>query len=337
MPENCSQIAAKTELTCKTPPETSASPVAWGSILCADALTAAASVTPATLDLIYMDPPFFTNKNHSGELRRTGKNHPLSPGSGADALVSRRAVPPAFTLAFDDRWAQGGAHDEGGGRTGYLAWLEARIRALRPLLKPSGTLLLHLDWHVVHHAKVLCDTIFGSNRFENELIWYYQTGGASKGRFSRKHDTILLYSNGPNFFFDGRAIAIPRTAKAMKRAQCPTGARIKATDTHKNPDDVLLIPALNPMAAERTGYPTQKPVELLERLIRALVPPGRPGTDAGAVGDFFCGSGTTLVAAQRLGRRWIGCDTNPAAVELARKRVAKAASIFDSHQRPPAV
>jgi DNA modification methylase len=212
------------------------------------------------------------------------------------------------TLSFGDRWQ--------GGRHAYLAWLEARLRAFRPLLAPRGVFLLHLDWHVVHYAKVLCDTIFGDDRFQNELIWYYQTGGASKDRFSRKHDTILLYSNGPTFHFDGAAIAIPRTPKAMKRAHSGKGARIATTDTHKNPDDVVTIPALNPMAIERTGYPTQKPVGLLEMLIKALCRPG------GGVADLFCGSGTTLAAAQRLGRRWVGCDINPAAVEMARERIA---------------
>jgi DNA modification methylase len=202
-------------------------------------------------------------------------------------------------------------------RKAYLAWLVQRIQALKPLLKPTGAFLLHLDWHVVHYAKVMCDEIFGDENFQNELIWHYQTGGASKGRFSRKHDTILLYSNGPTFYFDGKSIAIPRTAKAMKRAQCATGARIKATDTHKNPEDVLVVPALNPMATERTGYPTQKPVELLERLVLALCPAG------GTVGDFFCGSGTTLVAAKKLGRRFVGCDVNGAAVELAKRRVGE--------------
>ena len=103
----------------------------------------------------------------------------------------------------------------------------------------------------------------------------------------------------------------------MKRARCPTGARIKATDTHKNPDDVLVIPALNPMASERNGYPTQKPVALLETLIRALCPKG------GGVADLCCGSGTALVAAEKNGRKWIGCDVNAQAVELARRRLQK--------------
>jgi DNA modification methylase len=185
------------------------------------------------------------------------------------------------------------------------------------LLTPRGVFLLHLDWHAVHYAKVLCDRIFGMGNFQNELIWYYQTGGASKGRFSRKHDSILFYSMGAEFYFDGKAVAIPRTEKAMKRAACPTGARIKLTDTHKNPDDVLVVPALNPMAKERNGYPTQKPVALLETLIKALCPP----PPHGVVADLFCGSGTTLVAAQKLGRMWVGGDCSEKAVEVARGRV----------------
>jgi DNA modification methylase len=172
-----------------------------------------------------------------------------------------------------------------------------------------------LDWHASHYAKVMCDGIFGAEFFQNELIGYYQTGGASRDRFSRKHDTILLYSMSKNFYFDGKSVAIPRTPKAMKRARSGRGARIAATDTHKNPDDVLTVPALNPMAVERNGYPTQKPVALLETLIQALCPPG------GTVADFFCGSGTTLVAAQNLQRHWIGGDASEAAVKLACKRL----------------
>ena len=199
----------------------------------------------------------------------------------------------------------------------YLTFLDRRLQVVRPLLSPTLAPCCYTLFYVVHYAKVICDEIFGYENFQNELIWYYQTGGASRGRFSRKHDTILMYSNGPGFYFDGKAIAIPRTPKAMKRARSGKGARILATDTHKNPDDVIVVPALNPMAIERTGYPTQKPVKLLEMLIQALVPEG------GAVGDFFCGSGTTLVAAKNLGRRYVGCDENPAAVKLTKKRLAE--------------
>ncbi len=253
-----------------------------------DCLEIVSRLPPRSIDLIYADPPFFTKRDFS-----------MADGEAG---------------GFTDRWKEGG-------RQQYMEWLEARVRAMKPLLTPTGVFLLHLDWHAVHYAKVMCDRIFGEECFQNELIWYYQTGGASKGRFSRKHDTILLYSQGPTFYFNGAAIAIPRTAKAMKRAQCATGARIKATDTHKNPDDVLTIPALNPMATERTGYPTQKPVELLTRLITALTPPPAPDSLRAVVADFFCGSGTTLVAAKRLGRNFVGGDVNAAAVELAKRRL----------------
>jgi site-specific DNA-methyltransferase (adenine-specific) len=268
----------------------------WGQVLLADALIIAPLCPRNSVDLIYADPPFFTNRKQTGG--------------------TRSSVP----LSFSDSW-QGGLHE-------YLAWLELRIRAMHSLLAPRGVFLLHLDWHAVHYAKVLCDNIFGSAHFQNELIWYYQTGGVSKDRFSRKHDTILLYSMADRFHFDGKSVAIPRTPKAMKRAACPTGARIKITDTHKNPDDVLLIPALNPMARERNGYPTQKPVALLETLVKALCPP------RGTVADLFCGSGTTLVAAQRLDRKWFGCDTNPAAVRIARQRLGIPPALCAAADRP---
>jgi len=264
----------------------------WGQVFLGDCLSICSEWPAALADLVYLDPPFFTRRDHVGTARSADLN--------------------GESLTFADRW-QGGLHD-------YLMWLEQRVRVAVRLLKPSGAFLLHLDWHAVHYAKVMCDGVFTERggAFQNELIWHYQTGGASKERFSRKHDTILFYSMSQRFYFDGKAVAIPRGKGAMKRARCPTGARIKLTDTHKNPDDVLLIPALNPMARERNGYPTQKPVALLEMLIKALCPAG------GAVADLCCGSGTALVAAENLGRRWTGCDINPRAVELARRRLSDA-------------
>ena len=194
---------------------------------------------------------------------------------------------------------------------------------MQRLLKPHGVFLLHLDWHAVHYAKVLCDGIFAQTggSFQNELIWYYQTGGASKERFSRKHDTILFYANGKNFHFDGKAVAIPRGKGAMHRAKCATGARIKVTDTHKNPDDVLVVPALNPMARERNGYPhseTRRPF-------------GSP--NQGPLPARWGGWRTSSAAAAphwsqppASGESGSDCDTNPAAVTLARERLANGTS-----------
>ena len=275
-------------------------PSGWGEVAVGDclALTGGWKEGRGTVDLLYADPPFFTERDFSGKARK--EKAPNSANGSAE--IARQVARDVHPLRFGDRWQ--------GGRHAYLEWLELRVRTMKDLLKPGGVFLLHLDWHAVHYAKVMCDLVFGDDRFENELIWYYQTGGASKDRFSRKHDTILFYSNGPGFYFDGAAIAIPRTPKAMKRAKSGKGARIAVTDTHKNPDDVITVPALNPMAIERTGYPTQKPVALLELLIKALCPPG------GGVVDFFSGSGTTLVAAERLGRKWAGGDVSAAAVTM---------------------
>lgn len=147
------------------------------------------------------------------------------------------------------------------------------------------------------------------------MIWRYQTGGASKIRFSRKHDKILFYSKGGTWTFNPEAIHIKRTEKSLKRAQNPKGARIKTTDIYKNPDDVLIIPAMNPMAKERLGYPTQKPEALLEVLIKAS------SNSGDIVLDPMCGCGTTIVVAHKLGRRWVGIDISSQACGIMRERM----------------
>jgi DNA modification methylase len=246
------------------------------------------SLPKESIQLIAIDPPFFTGRVQSG----SGPNAPR----------------------YRDHWA--------GGKSAYLGWLMERIEAMWGLIAPTGSLLVHLDWHAVHAVKVALDERFGEDRFQNEIIWYYQTGGASKKRFSRKHDTLLWYTKSDKWVFHPERIRIPRTEKALHRARNPKGARISLEDNEKNPDDVLFIPALNPMSNERTGYPTQKPVELMEPFILALT------EDGDTVADFFCGSGTTLVAAQRLGRKWLGCDVSAEAVEVARGRLESYQSLF---------
>lgn len=240
-----------------------------------------------SIDLIYSDPPFFSGRNYN--VIFGDKNEMRS---------------------FSDIWE--------GGMPGYLVWLNARLWEMKRLLKPTGSIYVHLDWHAVHYVKVEMDKIFGSTSFQNELIWHYQTGGASKSRYSRKHDTILWFSrSATDWKFYGDRIKVPRTEKAMARAQNPIGARISADDSEKNPNDVLLIQQMNPMARERIGYPTQKPEELLEILIKA-------SSDEGdVVADFFCGGGTIPSIAQRLKRRWIACDQSRIAVAITADRVAK--------------
>lgn len=198
--------------------------------------------------------------------------------------------------SYDDAWA---TIDD------WLGWLGERLTATVPAVKATGLILLHLDWRTSHRARVMLDDLLGAECFVNHLIWSYGLGGSSPRRFARKHDDLLLYCVDPQrYWFEPPMV--PATSVRL------AGKLKKATD-------VLDIPALNNMAKERTGYPTQKPLALLELLIGACCPPG------GVVLDPCCGSGTTLVAARRTGRVGIGCDSNPGAIEIARQRVADAA------------
>ncbi len=239
-----------------------------------DALEVARALDPASFRLVYIDPPFFTNKD---QHRRGG-------GAG-----------------FSDRWA--------GGLSEYLEFLRLRLEAIRPLLTEDGSLLLHLDWRAVHYARVMCDSIFGYGRLQNEIIWSYRSGGGSSLRYGRKHDTILWYSAGPRPYFDATAARVPYDAIiAAKRAHL----------FHKEgkvSGDVLEISRPPNHSREWTGWPSQKPLALLRFLVRVHTAPGD------LVGDFFCGSGTSLAAAFELGRRTFGCDTSPDAIAIATRRL----------------
>jgi site-specific DNA-methyltransferase (adenine-specific) len=194
-------------------------------------------------------------------------------------------------LAYDDRWPD---------LDSYLGFMAGRLEQLHRVLAPDGAILLHVDWRTSHHLRLLLDEIFGAGRFVNHLIWQYGLGGSSPSRFARKHDDILYYARGDERWFEPPLV--PATSRRM------AGMMKKATD-------VIAIPAINNMATERTGWPTQKPVALLEFLVGACAKPG------GTVLDPFCGSGTTLVAAVRLGRQAIGIDRHPEAIRIAEQRL----------------
>jgi DNA modification methylase len=193
--------------------------------------------------------------------------------------------------SFNDRWPS---------LDHYLDFMRPRIEAVHRALKPHGVILLHCDWRASHRLRVMLDEIFTPDGFVNHLVWSYGLGGSSPRRFARKHDDILFFAKGPDYHFDPPRV--PATSRRM------SGQLKKATD-------VIDVPAINNMSHERTGYPTQKPLALLELLVGACSPPD------GVVLDPFCGSGTTLVAAQRLGRRWIGMDANPDAIAIAQRRL----------------
>ncbi len=246
-------------------------------------LDVAPLLVPESFRLIYLDPPFLTGREMVGS-----KKH----------------------LSFDDRWE--GALDS------YLPWLKERLQAMFLLLMVDGSLVLHLDWRASHYARVMLDEIFGRQGFMNEIIWHYTGGGRSKTRFSCKHDTLLWYSRSARPVFNIDAVRVPykKTSGYAKSGIVAASGRHYKPDPSGTPvDDVWDIPIINPLAAERVGYPTQKPLVLLNRLISALSNPGE------LVGDFCCGSGSTLVAAHKLRRSWVGCDVSAGAVSCAAQRL----------------
>lgn len=195
--------------------------------------------------------------------------------------------------AYEDRWPSIEA---------WIDFMQPRLEAVLACLAPTGSILVHCDWRTSHHLRLMLDRLLGPDHFQNQLVWQYGLGGSSPKRFARKHDDILYYSaSSREWYFDPPMV--PATSQRLR------GCLKKATD-------VLDIPAINNMARERTGWPTQKPVALLDLLVRACCPPG------GTVLDPMCGSGTTLLAAAASGRRHLGFDRSPEAVAIARGRIA---------------
>ncbi|MEC7241029.1 MAG: site-specific DNA-methyltransferase [Myxococcota bacterium] len=193
----------------------------------------------------------------------------------------------------------------------FLEMMDERLRLVHRLLTEDGSLFLHCDYRRAPHLQLLCDSIFGPGAresakapgFRNEIIWSYGLGGSSPRYYPRKHDNLYWYTKSSTWIFEPPLV--PATSQRLK------GKLKKAPDTWS-------IPTLNNMAAERTGYPTQKPLALLDRIVAAHSEPGD------WVGDFFCGSGTTLHSALRLGRNALGCDASNVAIQQASERLKKA-------------
>ena len=257
--------------------------------------------------LAYLDPPFFTGKAHVRVTRKRER-----PGK-----VSR-----STTLAFDDRWD---------GLPAYLQALRDRVAAARELLADHGSLVLHLDPKTSHYAKIICDEVFGSRCFASEIIWRYRRWPSKTKNFQRVHDVLLRYvkdaSVEPRFQQMYEPLAASTVATwGLQRQRAIVGAAGVRTRSSRTADaspgaplgDVWEIGIVGPVARERTGYPTQKPEALLDRLIQACTHPGD------VVLDPYAGSGTTLVVANRLGRRVLGIDNSPEALDVIRQRLEQA-------------
>jgi site-specific DNA-methyltransferase (adenine-specific) len=266
-----------------------------GAVVQADNLDVLAAIPDGVVDLVYADPPFGTGDVQLLTSIRTGVGERTRRGFGGREV--------AWEVVGEQAWTDDLPLPE------HLAALRARVEEIRRVLAPNGSLYLHVDWRTVHHVRLLLDEVFGPERFLNELIWAYDYGGRARDRWPRKHDTILWYARGDTWTFDRDQIArIPYMAPGLVGPEKAARGKL--------PTDVWWMTIVPPASAERTGYPTQKPVRLLERILAAS---SRPGD---LVLDPYAGSGTTGVAAARLGRRWLLVDRNPAAVAIARERLA---------------
>ena len=198
----------------------------------------------------------------------------------------------------------------------YLAFMAPRLAEIWRLLTPNGSVYLHCDPHASHYLKCMLDVIFGAANFQNELIWYYKNASRGKQRLAKAHDVILWYSKSPkDYVFNRDEILVPFESGMTEWRYAKGGQSGKEMPKGKTPDDVLVMPSLNSMSKERLGYPTQKPLALLEWIVKASSNPGD------IVFDAFCGCGTALDAAHGLNRHWVGIDLTVLALAPMEKRL----------------
>jgi len=267
----------------------------YNRLICGDNLELLQQEADESIDLIYLDPPFGT-----GSTKRTRKGASYNdPESNPEALT---------------------------------AWLLPRFEQCRRALMAHGSLFVHLDYRTVHYVKVALDALFGRARFINELIWCYSVGGKSARRFGRKHDSILWYGKTANYAFFPERVRVPRKhGSHMKVIVDDKGEKVQIKTDKKTgkiyrypinrgkvPEDWWTdIETLNRSDAQRCGWPTQKPIRLLERIVLGCTEPGD------IVADFFSGSGTTAVVAQRHQRRFIAVDNSPQAIAITAQRLSQ--------------
>lgn len=293
-----------------------------------DNLEAMNRIAPASLDFVYIDPPFASNASYHHQVKLNGHT------------ITR--------LAYTDRWEDG--------LSSYLEFLVPRLARIKPLLTPTGSICVHLGTHSSHYAKIALDAIFGADRLINEVIWRYGKMSNTRKRFPQNHDTLLIYAASDSWFFQpifsqpseyrtrflrdltGNQLLYGTVKhRSDKLIQRRITARTRELGRELRDDDVLFdfdlerkvqddvftdISIVRGNAHEGMGYDTQKPMQLLERLITAYCPPD------GTVADFFGGSGTTAAAAEKLGRRWVVADRGTPAIQTTRLRLQQADFAF---------
>jgi site-specific DNA-methyltransferase (adenine-specific) len=265
-----------------------------------DNLTALQSLPDGSVDLIYIDPPFNTGRVQARTQIKTERSENGDrTGFQGRRYETIRIGQKSYADLFDD----------------YLAFLEPRLVEAHRVLKPHGSLYFHIDYREVHYCKILLDGIFGRESFLNEIIWAYDYGARTKKKWPPKHDNILWYAKDPkNYTFNVSAIdRIPYMAPGLVGPEKAARGKL--------PTDVWWQTIVATNSKEKTSYPTQKPVAILNRIILASSNPGD------IVLDFFAGSGTVGEVCLKHGRQFILVDDNPAAIEVMRQRFSDATEI----------
>ncbi|OGL77541.1 DNA methylase [Candidatus Uhrbacteria bacterium RIFCSPHIGHO2_12_FULL_57_11] len=252
------------------------------------------------IKLIYIDPPFDVGADFSINLEIGGEEFKKEP-----SVIEE--------IAYRDTW--------GRGADSFLSMIYERLQLMRDLLAEDGSIYVHCDWRVSTHLRLILDELFGNDNHQNEIIWHFVKGASGDDRFGRKHQTIYWYKKSQDGqIFNREAIGVPYSAETLARARRGE-ARYQVSaevleEKGKNPGDVWSdIHPLQGNSIENTGYGTQKPEALLERIIKAS------SNEGDLVADFFCGAGTTLAVAEKLGRKWIGSDLGRYAIHTYRKRL----------------
>jgi len=307
------------------------------SIICGDCRDKMRQYIPdESVDLIYLDPPFFSGKNYDliwdGDNKNTIRSFEDTkfykkvcgnPECGKDFMEGYLFCPHCGESVHKARDVRMNDIEA------YVGWLKVRLEECYRVLKPTGSIYVHLDWHAVHYVKVAMDEIFGYGNFRNEIVWCYNRWSNVSNSFQRMHDTILFYTKGTASTFNEIRIPLEKPRKrnlveivdgkkVSKRDA--NGKIIYRTQTDKPLSDWWEINPVPKKGGERLGYPTQKPEALLERIIKASSKPGD------LILDPFCGCGTALAVAQRLGRRWIGIDAEMPACVVMQQRLDKLGS-----------
>lgn len=258
-----------------------------------DNLAVLKSIADESVQLIYVDPPFNTGRVQS---RGSSKTTRTETGNRIGFKGQRYEIVKETILSYDDEFKD------------YWGFLEPRLEEAWRVLNETGTLYLHLDYREAHYAKVLLDALFGRECFLNEIIWAYDYGGKAKSRWPAKHDTILVYVKNPDkyYFSNENVDREPYMAPGLVTPEKVARGKL--------PTDVWWHTIVSPTGKEKTGYPTQKPLGILRRVIQAS------SQEGSLVLDFFAGSGTTGAAAAELGRNFILIDQNPESIEVIRER-----------------